>query len=202
MKMNWMLALEWANQKQMHARNALWTQWSLQTLRQWSFQNASMHIKATKPLQWSGAMAIGHDQFDISAIQSHWQMRWPTITLAAKMKARCSRSDEWWKQMNQRVCEWDHSMVPELTSLNCPQHTSSSRKYQGKWCGNDPMVLWSATIIKLQQHVCNNAIKMLQWDDAFKMLHTTVNAMKSDCRREYVRGIMEWCSKMQECCLW
>jgi hypothetical protein len=30
-----------------------------------------MHIRATKPLKWSGAMAIGHDQFDIFPIQSH-----------------------------------------------------------------------------------------------------------------------------------
>jgi hypothetical protein len=32
-----------------------------------------MHIRAIKPSQWSGAMAIDHDQFDISAIQSHGQ---------------------------------------------------------------------------------------------------------------------------------
>jgi hypothetical protein len=103
MKMNWTLAKgRWIQfqhwnkptESECNGSNALQIQYRPQMLQQWSLQNASMHIRAMKPLQWSRAMAIGHDQLDIFPVKSHWQTRWPTITMAAKMKARHSRSDK------------------------------------------------------------------------------------------------------------
>jgi hypothetical protein len=128
MKMNWMLVSERASQKRMQRKKC-----TTNTVK-------PTHVAAMESPECNYAYQ-SNKAFAMEQSHGHWP--WPVwylchpVTLTNEMTDHNIGSQnerkvhECQKQMNQRVCKWDHSMVPELTSLDCPQHTSSSRKHQG-----------------------------------------------------------------------